>query len=522
MTNDAIPQLMHFVWLGSPLPADRRRNIEKWKDLHPGWEVRLWSESDLDVVTNRPEFDAAVLYAEKADIVRYEIVYREGGVYIDCDFEPLRNIEPLIDGAQLVVGEQEPAVYANSWFAATAGHPVLRYAIEQLPASVAGNLGSGVDQRTGPLFWTRCVRRASAAEGISVRVLPREVLYPYTYTQDRIPEVSFPGAYAVHHWAKSWIVPDPNHTRLRHWSVAARQVARRAAVRVKAAYATGVTRWRQLEPSAHYPPPTYAVPVAGSRLLINTTARFPLLADSDDLGITPSLVVDGVYDDPFMRFVARELRQGDVAVDVGANIGLFTLQMAHAVRSTGRVIALEPNPKCVSLLRDSLYMNQMRGLTAEVIVHQLAAGTTSEVRLLHANPVHRGMGTLNASAVGDGDTESFSVDVVRLDDLLASVPFVRLIKIDVEGSEYEVLAGMTRIIDEHRVQLIDLELLDVRAGPTWDQLCSILRDLYARPGTTFSVLQSDGSRQPVSFNEAIHSNGLQHLVIELVGPQQHR
>ncbi len=121
--------------------------------------------------------------------------------------------------------------------------------------------------------------------------------------------------------------------------------------------------------------------VGDNRVLVRTASGTPLLAFADDLGVTPMLLADGDYDRPFTRFVASVLRRGDVAVDVGANIGVFTVPMALAVGETGRVIAYEPNPEVADLLGDNVYLNRNSGkLTAEVKVRPVAVGAGAAAR----------------------------------------------------------------------------------------------------------------------------------------------
>lgn len=87
--------------------------------------------------------DAAPLVADHdplaagAAIARYEIIHREGGLYVDCDFEALRPIDELLEGASIVVGEDRDGMLNNAFFAAGAVHPVLGYAIDELPRSFA-------------------------------------------------------------------------------------------------------------------------------------------------------------------------------------------------------------------------------------------------------------------------------------------------------------------------------------------------------------------------------------------------
>lgn len=104
-----IPKTLHYVWLGQkpmhPLMQDWQK---KWGVLHPGWEIKVWKEApdlppyflvcnDQIIECRCPEFLAKCpTYAKKSDVWRYEILEQLGGVYLDTDFEPVKNIEPVI------------------------------------------------------------------------------------------------------------------------------------------------------------------------------------------------------------------------------------------------------------------------------------------------------------------------------------------------------------------------------------------------------------------------------------------
>src|ERR671939_669644 len=99
-----IPRLFHWIWLGNrPLPTEHRRWIGGWLELHPRWKHVLWTEENRPTLINEEQFQRADSYAQQSDILRYEIVYRHGGVYVDTDFECLRNIEPLMEGADAFI-----------------------------------------------------------------------------------------------------------------------------------------------------------------------------------------------------------------------------------------------------------------------------------------------------------------------------------------------------------------------------------------------------------------------------------
>jgi inositol phosphorylceramide mannosyltransferase catalytic subunit len=500
-----------------------------WERLHPGWEVVTWRDDDLDWLRNRAEFDRAPRYTTKANIARYEIVLRHGGLYVDCDFEALRPFDELLEGASLVVGEERDGALGNALFAATAGHPVLAYAVDELPRSFGARFEDHSIASTGPEFWTRCVRRAGVALDVEPRVLGRDLIYPYGFdpAQRHLRRADFGTAFAVHHWAddrRPAPTPAPAPTATRLWSRSVSTAPRSAGDAVRSQGRRQVEQrvkpWirgvvcRLLNVPGPWVWGTY---VGDNRVVVRTTTGVPMLAFADDLGVTPSLLAYGEYDQRFVRFVHRHLDRGDAAVDVGANIGLFTVEMARAVGQTGRIWAYEPNAEVHALLEDNVYLNRNAGkLGAEVRCRAAAAGSGTGAGTLHVPPRHRGRGSLRADAVADsGALDAIEVAIVDLDTELADVVEVKLVKIDVEGGELDVLRGMRRLLAERRVRLIDLELVDRHAGARWGDLASELRRFADELGGRFHSIDRDGGLAPVALEWALHQDALGHLVVSL-------
>lgn len=132
--------------------------------------------------------------------------------------------------------------------------------------------------------------------------------------------------------------------------------------------------------------------------------------------------------------------RGSVAIDVGANIGFFTLRMARWVGPTGRVIAIEPEARNFASLRRRV---SNAGLSDVVTCMQAAAADRHGELRLALNPGHPGDHHLADDGV--------PVDGITLDELATSdgKP-VTLVKIDVQGAEAMVLAGARDLIQTHR------------------------------------------------------------------------
>ena len=197
-TTQRIPKTFHFVWLGGqPLPDRFAAYIQTWRDHHPTWRVILWTDAELPALANQREFDAAKNLAQKADILRYELLHRYGGVYVDVDFECLKSIEPLLIGIDGFAGEEDKSSVAIGIMGAVPLHPLFAELIRRLPESFAANKNENIVNATGPGLLTRYCRHRG-----DFRVFPPQVFYPLHYSGHRW--CAREDAYADHHWAGSW------------------------------------------------------------------------------------------------------------------------------------------------------------------------------------------------------------------------------------------------------------------------------------------------------------------------------
>lgn len=136
---------------------------------------------------------------------------------------------------------------------------------------------------------------------------------------------------------------------------------------------------------------------------------------------------------------SRLLREGMMAVDVGANIGFLTRQFCRRVGSSGKVFAFEPDPLNFRFLEfNTRFCKNVR-------LMQCAVSDNHEPALLHLNS---GSGTGNSLVNKTQSTESVPVSCISLDEFLNSCgnPAVNLVKIDVEGAELNVLRGIRHTI----------------------------------------------------------------------------
>jgi hypothetical protein len=191
-----IPRTFHHIWLGpDPLPDDHLPWIETWKRHHRKWEFMLWTEENLPDDPIRPEI-AERLRApvERADILRLEILYRHGGVYLDTDLECLRPLDDELRGEDFVGVCHKPGRITNTAIAAAPGHPLLEEALRNVqPMEMYWTSSSErLKEVAGPLLLERLV-----VDYPEVKLLDPPVFFPSTAEERE-------RAIAVHHMARVW------------------------------------------------------------------------------------------------------------------------------------------------------------------------------------------------------------------------------------------------------------------------------------------------------------------------------
>jgi mannosyltransferase OCH1-like enzyme len=186
-----IPRIFHQIWVGpDPYPRKFEPYRQSWLDLNPGWELRFWTEDNLPGDLRRPEARERLrVPAERADIFRLEVLWREGGVYMDTDFECLRPIEPLIEELDFFGAYRKLNRINNAFLGSVPGHPILDRALDEMrPTSTYGYDKAAA----GPEFLGLLLAGYPEA-----KIFEADVFYPRTAATRR-------KAYALHHKAQSW------------------------------------------------------------------------------------------------------------------------------------------------------------------------------------------------------------------------------------------------------------------------------------------------------------------------------
>lgn len=185
-----------------------------------------------------------------------------------------------------------------------------------------------------------------------------------------------------------------------------------------------------------------------------TVQGFRLTANVTDF-VFSGIYFGGVaYESRLTRYFVEHLRPGGVFVDVGANCGYFSMLAAGLTGASGRIFSFEPNPPVFRELADHVERN---GLHGRVRAFELALSDRADSRTLFVTPRHSGLSTLvtdSIVAAGHfGVASTVVVNTITFDEWREqqSIDHVDLMKIDVEGFEAEVLAGMVDSLRARRI-----------------------------------------------------------------------
>jgi FkbM family methyltransferase len=203
-----------------------------------------------------------------------------------------------------------------------------------------------------------------------------------------------------------------------------------------------------------------------------------------------------LYEPDVSLFMARVLRPGDTVIDVGANIGFFSMLAGALVGPTGRVLAFEPGANNLPELKHNRTLNGFD----HVEIHESPVSACVETVEFYVNSDNGGgnalwnPGQFPGNEKSQADVRAVRLQTTTLDDQLArlsSSQFVKLIKIDTEGAEYKVLSGARRLLQERMVPFIVCELHDFGLEKLGDS-SKTLRSFMKGLGYDTFVLPYDG------------------------------
>lgn len=211
----SIPEIIHQIWLGSPLPEKYKALQTTWIAHHPNWQYIMWTDADVAAfgLKNQALYDATDNWGKKSDIARLEILDRFGGLYVDTDFECRRPFDVFHYTCDFYAGLNcGPSVLIlNGLLGSAPGHPLIKKALEKLQENVgAPDNYLSIMYGTGPGLITESYRAIIKNSTSRIVIFPSTYFYPWPYRmrdeKDKavVEEWVKPETFGVHYWHLSW------------------------------------------------------------------------------------------------------------------------------------------------------------------------------------------------------------------------------------------------------------------------------------------------------------------------------
>lgn len=211
-----IPKIIHYCWFGgNPLPKDAKKCIESWKKYCPDYEIIEHNESNYDVFKNMYMKEAyeSKKWAFVSDVARLDILYREGGIYLDTDVELLKPLDSLLNCKGFMGFEDKKQVASGLGMAAEAKSPIIKLMLSDYNNIHFVNEKGEFDLTPCPVRNTKKLLEiglrpnGSYQEIQGFRFYPRTVLSPKDYCSGRL-KYKTKNTIAIHHYNASWQTND--------------------------------------------------------------------------------------------------------------------------------------------------------------------------------------------------------------------------------------------------------------------------------------------------------------------------
>lgn len=207
-----IPKKIHYCWFsGRTMPKEFEACIASWKKYCPDYEIVRWDETNYDVGQNTYMRDA---YQEKRwgfvpDYARFDIIYREGGIYLDTDVELLRSLDPLLENPCFFGFEDKNHINPGLGFGAECGNPVIK-ALRDMYEQISFYRQDGsLNLMPSPEYVTAKLQEMGLEINNQLQTKEDMTVYPSDYLGAKdyyTGEINkTENTYSIHHFSCTWM-----------------------------------------------------------------------------------------------------------------------------------------------------------------------------------------------------------------------------------------------------------------------------------------------------------------------------
>ena len=170
-----------------------------------------------------------------------------------------------------------------------------------------------------------------------------------------------------------------------------------------------------------------------------------------DKGISKDLALDSIREPESTNMIKKELKKGDVVIDIGANIGYYALMESRLVGNKGKVYAIEPVDENVKSLKKNIKLNNC----SNIEVYKTAIGEKGKTDKMYIAEYSNWNSFIDHKRhiIGTRD-----IKVISLDNFLKNKKYPNFIRMDVEGYEYSIIKGMKKVLKSKRPLKLFIEL----------------------------------------------------------------
>ncbi len=224
-----IPKVVHFIWLGPrSFPPESVSNVRSWMAQNPDWKFIFWTDRPREAPCHGMEtivlkeypfpylsrcYASSENWGEKSDVLRFEILYQQGGVYVDHDASCLTPFEPYHQAYRFYCGLETPhppvvgrcITAGNGVIGSCPGHPIVKKVIELIDqrwdALKEKYPGSDGFSRTQIVMERTYIALTDALDAVLDTTSPNDIVFPATYF---FPKKGLKPVLSKHFFANSW------------------------------------------------------------------------------------------------------------------------------------------------------------------------------------------------------------------------------------------------------------------------------------------------------------------------------
>ncbi len=210
--NQLIPKKIHYCWFGgNPVPDKLKRCMDTWNRFCPDYEIIEWSEKNYDVMKYPFTREA---YAHKKwafipDIARLEILYENGGIYLDTDIELVRSLDELLFQKGYVGIEKWGVINIGGGCGVIPGHPMIKQLLDRrisnsfIREDGSLNMESSGSYETLPFIEAGFKPNNTTQTVCDMTIYGSDYFHPYDYMTGNLDMT--PNTYSIHRFSESWV-----------------------------------------------------------------------------------------------------------------------------------------------------------------------------------------------------------------------------------------------------------------------------------------------------------------------------